>query len=135
MNDCFFLFLLQWCKWFFFSSGFLFFHCMFIVSSKAIIFISKLRFLSPNSMNTSSFSCFISKNFDFCLYPSWCGFDVLRFPTPSSSMFSFFTFIYLHLYAFFFVFCFFTACLLFLLKLQFFFSKKLWFLGFDGTKY
>jgi len=106
-----------------FFSDFLFFHCMFIVSSKAIIFISKLRFLSPNSMNTSSFSCFISKNFDFCLYPSWCGFDVLRFPSPSSSTFSFF-YLYLYLYAFFFlVFCFFIACSLFLLKLSFLSQK------------
>ena len=102
--------------------------CFFTTCSlfllKLHFYLKKLQFLSPNSMNTSSFSCFISKSFDFCLYPSWCGFDVLHFPSPSST----FSFFYLYIcicMRFFFVFCFFTACSLFLLKLHFFLQKTL----------
>ena len=112
--------------------------CFFTACSlfllKLHFYLKKLLFLSPNSMNTSSFSCFISKSFVFCLYPSWCGFDVFRFPSPSSSTFSFFTSIYLHLYVFF---LFFVLHCMFIVtsKATIFSSKKLWFLGYDATKY
>ena len=42
-----------------------------------LLYLKKLQFLSPNSMNTGLFSYFISKSFDFCLYPCWCSFHVL----------------------------------------------------------
>ena len=86
-----FSFYLFWHLYAFFISVFCFFTTCSLFLLKLHFYLKKLQFLSPNSMNTSSFSCFISKSFDFCLYPSWCGFDVLRFPSPFSSMFSFFT--------------------------------------------
>ena len=53
---------------------------------------------------------------------------------PSSSTFSFFTSIYLHLYVFF---LFFVLHCMFIVtsKATIFSSKKLWFLGYDATKY
>ena len=77
----------------FFYFGFLFFQCTFVISSKVVIFyLRKLRFLSPNSMYTGSFSCFVCQS-------EYRFVFLLRFPSPSSIFFFFY--LYLHLHAFF----------------------------------
>ena len=82
----------------------------FVPEPSPTCFPRHFRFLSSNSMNTGSFSCFV-------------------FPPRLLLCFLFF-YLYLHLYAFFIsVFCFFTACLLFLLKLRFLSQKALIFVS------
>ena len=103
-----------------------FFICMFIVSSKTSFYLKKLRFLSPNFMNTSSFSYFISKNFNFHLQTSWIQVHFLAlsqkvlifasilidvvfmcFIFTPHLLLRFLFYLYLYLYAFFFNFLFF----------------------------
>ena len=111
-------------------------------------FSRHFRFLATNSMKTDSFSCFAYQSlnfflflsllrhafpaiFDFYLQTPWIQVRFLAlFSLPVFFYVFFFFYLYLHLYAFFIsVFCFFTACLLFLLKLRFLSQKALIFVS------
>ena len=85
-----------------------------------LLCLSKLKFMCSwafSDVLPPPFSIFISKLHEYRFV------FLLRFPFPSSSMFSFFTSICICMRFFISVFCFFTACSLFLLKLRFLSQK------------